>query len=110
MSRSLPVLVVFALLANLSLTNVALAQTGRLDIDVRDQNGAATPSSGTIERLSGGVVAKFETDDKGHFSQGSLAPGRYRVEVKAPGFATQSVLAEVGNEPISLPITLAVGS
>src|SRR5262245_57659199 len=105
MSRSLPVLLVFALCANL-----AMAQTGRLDMSVKDQNGAGTPATGTVERLSAGLVTKFETDDKGTYSAGGLVPGRYRVEVKANGFATQSVLVDITNEPTALPITLAVGS
>lgn len=105
MSRPISILPLFALLANL-----AFAQSGKLDLDVKDQSGAATTSIGTIERLSAGVITKFETDDKGHYEFTGLIPGRYRVEVKAPGFAPQSALVEVTGEATSLPITLAVSA
>ncbi len=90
--------------------SLAAAQTSKLDIDVMDPTGAATHSTGTLERLSAGIVTKFETDEKGHYEFTGLNAGRYRVEVKAPGFAPQSVLVDVTVDQTSLPITLAVGS
>ena len=63
---------------------------------------------GTLANLSTGVNRRFQTDTKGTYVFTGLAYGAYRLEVSAPGFATQSVSLDVQSEaPISLTITMA---
>lgn len=89
----------------------AFAQTGQIDIDVKDPSGAAAAASGTLSRLSAGVTQSYETDAQGHYMFGGLVPGRYRLEVVAQGFATRALLVDVDSDmPVQLPITLEVGS
>lgn len=86
-------------------------QTGQLNLEVKDSSGAAAQASGTLARLSAGVVQNFETDGQGHHTFSDLAPGRYRLELVSQGFSKQAVLVDVSSDaPVNLPITLEVGS
>lgn len=103
MSRTLGFLFMFAL--------SAFAQTGQIQIDVKDSSGAATAASGTLARLSAGFTQSYETDAQGRYAFGGLVPGRYRLEVVAQGFATRAVLVDVDSDmPVILPVTLEVGA
>lgn len=50
------------------------------------------------------------TDAQGHFYQGLLAPGNYKIRISAPGFKTkemeQRLLATRPNEVVPVPVTL----
>lgn len=103
MPRNLVLLFVFAVRS--------FAQTGQIQLDVKDSSGAAVEASGTLARLSAGVVQSYETDGQGRYTFPSLVLGRYRLEVVAAGFATQAVLVDVDSDmPLTLPILLEVGS
>lgn len=87
------------------------AQSGQINLEVKDASGATAASTGTLARLSAGVVQSFETDAQGHYTFNGLALGRYRLEVVAQGFLKQAVLVDVdADTPVNLPITLEVGS
>jgi len=93
------------------LAAAALAQTGQIQIEVKDPSGATAVASGTLARLSAGVVQSYETDAQGRYSFPGLPLGRYRLEVVASGFGTQALLVDVDSDtPIVLPVTLSVGS
>jgi outer membrane receptor protein involved in Fe transport len=103
MSRILILPLVFAL--------SAFAQTGQIQIEVKDPSGAAAAASGSLFRLSAGVAQGFETDGQGRYTFSALALGRYRLEVVASGFASKAVLVDVDSDsPVVLPVNLEVGS
>jgi hypothetical protein len=105
MTRKQGLLIFFALVAN------CFAQTGTIDLTVQDPNGAALASSGTLARLSAGIVERFSTAADGGWVFPNLALGRYRLEISAQGFATQSVLINIDTPAIlRLPITMAVNT
>ncbi len=92
-------------------TVAAFAQTGQIQIDVKDSSGAATMASGTLVRLSVGVSQNFETDGQGHYTFSGLVLGRHRLEVVAPGFVSKAVLVDVESDtPVMVPVTLTVGA
>src|SRR4051812_4092576 len=71
-------------------------------IEVKDPSGAAVAATGTIKNLFTGTVQPFETDAQGTHTFLALALGRYRIEVTAPGFATQSLAVDARSAgPIS---------
>ena len=103
MSRASLVLFLFAI--------SAFAQTGQIQLQVKDPTGAASQASGSLSRLSAGVAQRYETDAQGLYTFSALTLGRYRLEIVAPGFSSQSVLVDVNSAtPVQLPITLAVSS
>src|SRR4051812_25084529 len=102
MSRASILLFLFA--------NIAIAQTGQIQLEVRDPLGAAAEASGTLSRLSAGVVQNYQTDRQGRYTFNGLSLGRYRLEIVAAGFASQAVLVDVADSPVVLPIALTVGS
>ncbi|MEO8098254.1 MAG: TonB-dependent receptor [Acidobacteriota bacterium] len=98
------------LFATLIMASLAYAQSGQIQIDVKDSSGAPMRAGGTLSRLSGGVAQGFETDAQGHFTFSNLEMSRYRLVVTADGFASQAVLIEVVSEmPILHAVTLTVG-
>lgn len=103
MSRALILPLVFAF--------SVFAQTGQIQLEVKDSSGAAAEASGTLSRLSAGVSQSYETDGQGRHTFSALTLGRYRLEVVASGFASQAVLVDVdADTPVMLPITLTVGA
>jgi outer membrane receptor protein involved in Fe transport len=88
----------------------ALAQTGQIQLEVKDPQGAAVMASGTLTRLSAGVTQNFETDAQGRRAFGGLVPGRYRLELAAAGFHATAVLVDVdADTPVGVTVTLEVG-
>lgn len=97
--------------ASLFLRVVSAQSAGEVRIEVRDPAEAAVAASGKLENLSAGTTQRFETDAKGVYSWAGLAPGRYRLEVTAPGFAAQStVLDWQGTTPLTKVIHLALSA
>jgi outer membrane receptor protein involved in Fe transport len=114
LSRSLPVLFLFALFAlvpaSLSAQSIATAQ---LSGTVRDQQGALVPGATvTISDDTKGFSRSTTSDGEGNYHLLLLPPGTYTVTATAKGFATlkqTSIVLNVGSEG-ELPITLAVGA
>jgi outer membrane receptor protein involved in Fe transport len=86
------------------------AQTGQIDLEVKDPSGTAVPATGKLSRLSAGIVQSFETDAAGKYTFSGLVSGRYRLEVAASGFSAQAVLVDVEAAPVRLPVELRVSS
>ncbi|MEO8592389.1 MAG: TonB-dependent receptor [Candidatus Solibacter sp.] len=80
-------------------------------IEVKDPSGAPVAATGKLENLFTGMVQQFETDAQGRHTFPALAAGRYRLEVTAPGFATQSIALDARPaSPISRTVTLALST
>ena len=103
----------FILAAVLGLSPQILAgqnSSGQLHIDVKDPSGAAVPASGNLTNASTGTITSFDTDAQGGYTFSALAPGRYRLAVSKPGFATQTATVQLSNSPVSRTITLALAT
>src|SRR5690349_4254196 len=84
---------------------------GEIRLEVKDPSGKAMEASGKLENLSTGVVKAFQTDGQGKHTFEKLSFGRYRLEVRHEGFATQALLIDVQTDaPILREVTMAVGS
>lgn len=86
------------------------AQTGAIQIEVRDPSGAVVQASGRVESLGAGFRKSFETDAQGMASVPDLDYGRYRLTVTKQGFASQTALVEVNSSTVSRTVTLAISS
>ena len=76
---------------------------GELRLTVNDPSGAGMQASGTLDNRA------FKTDAQGQYDFRDLAPGRHRLSVSAPGFATQAIPVEVSaggavNETVKLEL------
>jgi outer membrane receptor protein involved in Fe transport len=68
-------------------------------------------ASGKLRSLATGVDRSFQTDSRGAYSFTGLAYGRYRLEVSAAGFATQSVSVDVPSAaPVSRTVTMTLAA
>ena len=84
---------------------------GALRLEVVDPAGKAVEAAGRLMELATGVERRFRTDAAGRASVEALAPGRYRLEVRAEGFASQSALIEVNSTtPLVRRVGLTVGA
>ena len=75
-----------------------LAQTsGTISGTVADQSGAAVPQAKVLA-VNANTAERRETNASasGQYSFPFLAPGEYRIEVSAPGFATSAARAVLG--------------
>jgi hypothetical protein len=62
---------------------------GLLQGEVTDPEGAYIPGAEvSLYDESGALVAQTRTDEDGDYEFSSLPPGRYRLRIKSPGFAT----------------------
>lgn len=75
------------------------ATTGQIAGTARDASGAVVPNATVTARSqTTGQQHQTTTDDQGYYKFPNLDPGRYEVEVRAPGFAeftAQNVAVEV---------------
>jgi hypothetical protein len=86
---------------------------------------SATPLSGTVTDLSGAVIpgahitaspagggesANATADETGSFRFPGLAPGDYVIRATAQGFAPAQQSVTLGNQAVSLTLTLSIGS
>jgi len=86
-------------------------RTGEVRIEVRDPSGGGVAASGKLENPSAGTVQRFSTDSQGIHSFTGLPPALYRLEVTAPGFATESVALDVQPATsITRTVTLALSA
>ncbi len=100
-----------AVLLTLGLSAFAQQPVGHVRLEVRDPSGAAVRAQGKLHNLASGAVQDFQTDSEGVQAFDSLAYGRYRVEVAAPGFSSQTVAIDVRSaSPVVRTITLSVSA
>ncbi|MGH9407229.1 MAG: TonB-dependent receptor [Terriglobia bacterium] len=78
---------------------------------ITDPLGAAVPGARVTLLRDGKPAGHTQADRHGDYAFASIAPGRYRVRVEAPGFAVlESPVAYVrAGAATRLPLTLAVG-
>jgi hypothetical protein len=102
------------LVSSLLLTTFSLAQgvaTGDLYVIVKDPKGGVVNNAAVTARDEAkGLERPGTANQVGEYSILALPPGRYRVEIEAPGFAktsAQGVVITVGQRA-ELPITLSV--
>jgi len=85
--------------------------TGEIQLVVNDPSGAAVEASGTLRGPGNGAARAFTTDERGVYTLGNLAYGRYRLEVSKAGFATQSAQIDVqSGTPVTRTVTLVLAS
>jgi len=96
-------------LAVLSLTGPAAAQTGRASGIVRDQNGK--PIRSAIVRADNPVAyppkVTSTSDDKGRWAMIGLASGEWRFSIEAPGYIATSnsvMVRSAGTPPITVTL------
>lgn len=102
--RPLSVILVFSLC---SVGGIIRGQqlAGEIRLAVEDSSGEQMQASGKIDGRA------FQTDPQGHFDFQKLAPGRHRLEVSKPGFATQVVSVDVSpGSPVARTVTLGPAS
>lgn len=92
---------VCVLVISLIFTGTAFAQsTAAIQGTVLDATGAVVPNATvTVKNLGTGEERTTQTDDAGLYNVPALAPGTYRVQVKAAGMqpmAANDVVIEVG--------------
>jgi hypothetical protein len=101
-----------ACLVLLQQTHAQNTVTGAFEGVVSNSQTGAPISGASVQftnQLSGIPLTKI-TDERGHFYQGLLAPGNYRIRISAPGFQTREVeqrlLATLPNGVVPLPVPL----
>lgn len=67
------------------------ATTGQILGDVRDPSGAVIAHAAVVLTSDSGVRRAAESSDAGRYAFPQLAPGIYRLEVSAPGFAAENL-------------------
>ncbi len=83
--------------------------TGGIQIEVKDPSGVALQAAGRL--TAAGPDRPFETDAAGKSTFENLAPGRYRLQIAATGFAAQSLTIDVSAGAIvTRSITMALGA
>ena len=108
-----PVAFLILLTALLPLRLRAQQNTATLSGAVLDASGAGVRNASVVAtNEASNQVSKVTTDAQGHFSVPSLTPGRYTLEVSAPGFAadTRSGLEVTPDKNAELAISLKIGS
>jgi outer membrane receptor protein involved in Fe transport len=82
------------------------AQSGRIEVRIADPAQVPAAATFRLERLGGGVRV-FATNPPGEAAQGALEAGRYVLSIQAPGFATETLLVELGEgETLTRSVTL----
>jgi hypothetical protein len=110
-SLSRPFILTLLLLLPFSVN--AQTQSSSVRGTVTDPNGAVIPGA-NVKAINVATNESRSTvsDDQGSFAISSLAPGSYRVEVEAPGFA-QNIITAVDlqvNQELRLDARLEVGT
>ena len=95
-----------------SLNGAAQSNTTALSGLVTDATGAAlTGATVTISNAASGSKLAKQTSANGEFSFEQVQPGKYQVQVVAPGFSEQDEMVELlVSTPARLAFKLAVGS
>jgi outer membrane receptor protein involved in Fe transport len=103
---------VFSLVV-LGATAVLQAQTptGQIQIEAKDSSGAAMRAEGTLSNSAAADNRHFQTDAQGKYSFSSLPYGHYRLEIAAPGFATQTLQIDVlSSALVSRTVTMTLAT
>ena len=113
--RVLSVIVTLSfLILGLTLTS-AMAQENAASLNgvIKDSSGALVPNAGIkLTALDTGVVQVKESNADGLYSFVNVPPGRYSLEVRAPGFETgvQPGFSLEVNQTATINFTMKVGS
>ncbi len=88
-------------------SSAVVAQDGEVQGRVRDQDGAAVFAASVLVLEDSVVIRGTDTDRLGAFRIGSLAPGVYRIEVRALGYAilSREITVSAGPAP---PVELTI--
>jgi hypothetical protein len=92
---------------------VVLAQTevGQLSLEVRDSTGAAVAASIQLLCEANQIHRTAHANPRGRFSVNDLPFGVYRLNVSAPGFASDDRLVEIASQiPVDISLTLGVAA
>ena len=88
--------------------------TGEIDGIVRDSSGAVVPNATvTIKNTDQNLVERrVSSDEHGQYTAPLLVIGNYSVTAEATGFQTTTVsgVAVHVNQPVSVPVTLSLGT
>ena len=79
---------------------------------VTDPSGAAIPKANvTLRQIAGTSSGNTKTDERGQFNLSALPPGRYELQITAPGFRTASgqIELQAQDRAVVAPV-LSVGS
>jgi hypothetical protein len=91
-------------IATLRVVLAAAREQGVLRVQVRDMRSGA-PLAARCQLVSEGgarsATQRFQTDEQGHYEQ-TLAEGRYRVKVSAPGYRAQTRVLELREGSVTL--------
>src|SRR5579864_2798515 len=94
-------------------SGLAFAQfTASIQGEVKDQSGAGVAKA-SIQAINTAtkVTSVATSDDSGDYRFVSLAPGRYKITVEAPGFAkSEADVTLLTEQNLNVPIALKVGS
>src|SRR5579871_1946683 len=89
----------------------AQALTGEIRLEVMDPSGAPMRASGRVENLQSGAAKSFRTDSNGRATIVKLAPGRYRLDLASPGFASQALVIDLSSDtPFTQTIAMKLGA
>jgi hypothetical protein len=95
MTRSARIIGLLVCICAVAAPAAAQSDRGELQIEVRDQQGAALSASGEIVSQGNQFRLNFETGDDGRYAAQDLAFGVYRVSVSHSGFAPSAQLIEI---------------
>jgi hypothetical protein len=79
---------------------------------VTDPSGAAIPKADvTLRQIAGTSNGSAQTDERGQFNLSALPPGRYELQIAAPGFQTASgqIELQAQDRAVVAPV-LSIGS
>lgn len=83
----------------------AQAPSGEIRLTVEDPSGMAMQASGRLDAVA------FQTDSSGQYDFRSLTPGKHRLEISKPGFATQVLSVDVApSNPVTRIVRLDLAS
>ena len=101
-----------ACLLILILSAIAAAQTSQLSGIVTDPSGGVIPGATLeMENLATGLKRTVVSDAAGAYAFLQVAPGTYRLVVKASGFRTITVneIQLLVNNPVTVPVKMEIG-
>ena len=100
-------LLVFSAIQPLSAQSTTAAISGTI---TDSKSGVLQTASIDVKQESTGNVRSVKSDAQGHFSLNGFAPGRYTVEISAPGFGVQRRTVQLtGGQDQDLSVALNIG-
>jgi outer membrane cobalamin receptor len=93
------------------LTADAQRVRGELHIEVHDPQGATLAADAELSSEANQFHRTFVIGSDGRYVVQGLSFGRYRLSLRAKGFARRIELVEIGSEvPVSLPVTMTLAT